>query len=85
MLCLSQNGLASAGDAGDAERHGIGDGNQAEDGCAAAISIVNFKGLRTGRHLDVHQLWLQEKVASGKLRVEKVGGKTTWRMLSRSM
>ena len=33
------------------------------------------KGLGPVRHLEVNQLWIQDKVASGEIRIEKVGGK----------
>ena len=40
---------------------------------SAAIGIVLRRGLGKVRHIDVSQLWLQQKVASGKIQVEKVG------------
>jgi len=41
----------------------------------AAKGIAQRKGLGTVRHLEVGQLWIQEKIANGELQVEKVGGK----------
>ena len=41
---------------------------------AAAIGIVRRRGLGKVRHLDVTDLWLQEKVRTGDIRVEKVAG-----------
>ena len=42
---------------------------------SAAVGMVMRRGLGKLRHIDVTQLWLQEKVASGKIRVRKVGTK----------
>ena len=39
----------------------------------AAIAIASRRGLRNVRHIDVCQLWLQEKVRTGEVRVQKVG------------
>ena len=41
---------------------------------AAAIGIVRRRGLGKVRHLDVTDLWLQEKVREGDIQVEKVAG-----------
>ena len=38
----------------------------------AAVGIVMRRGLGKLRHIDVTQLWLQEKVASGKIKIMKV-------------
>ena len=40
---------------------------------SAAIGIVLRRGLGKVRHIDVSQLWLQHKVASGEIQVKKVG------------
>ena len=40
----------------------------------AAISLANRKGLGQARHIEVNQLWLQGKVASGEVRIENVAG-----------
>ena len=40
---------------------------------SAAAGIAKRRGLGKVRHIDVSQLWLQEKVASGKIQVKKVG------------
>ena len=40
---------------------------------SAAIGICNRIGLGKVRHIEVNQLWLQEKVAQGKMIITKVG------------
>ena len=40
---------------------------------SAAIAIASRRGLGTVRHIEVCQLWLQEKVRSGEVKVVKVG------------
>ena len=40
---------------------------------SAAIGIVHRKGLGKVRHIDVTQLWLQQKVATGIIMTKKVG------------
>ena len=42
---------------------------------AAAIGIVRRRGLGKVRHLDVTDLWLQERIRMKDLEVEKVDGK----------
>ena len=42
---------------------------------SAAKGIASRKGLGKIRHLEVNQLWLQDKVASGEVELEKVDGK----------
>ena len=39
----------------------------------AAIAIASRRGLGKVRHIEVCQLWLQEKVRRGDIRVTKVG------------
>ena len=39
---------------------------------SAAVGIVMRRGLGRVRHIDLSQLWLQEKVAQGGLKVHKV-------------
>ena len=39
---------------------------------SAAVGIVMRRGLGKVRHIDVTQLWLQEKVASGDIKIMKV-------------
>ena len=41
---------------------------------SAAIGIASRRGLGKVRHIEVSQLWLQQRVASGDLRVQKVDG-----------
>ena len=40
---------------------------------SAAIAIASRRGLGNVRHIEVCQLWLQEKVRSGEVKVVKVG------------
>ena len=42
---------------------------------SAAKGIASRKGLGKIRHVEVQQLWLQDKVASGEIVVKKVDGK----------
>ena len=41
---------------------------------SAAIGIASRRGLGKVRHIEVSQLWLQQRVASGDLRVQEVDG-----------
>ena len=41
---------------------------------SAAVGIALRKGLGKVRHIEVSQLWLQEKVSEGKVKIEKVDG-----------
>ena len=43
---------------------------------SAAIGIVMRAGLGKVRHIDVSQLWIQEKVASGQIEVINVDSKS---------
>ena len=42
---------------------------------SAAVGMVKRRGLGKVRHIDVSQLWLQEKVADNVLRITKVNTK----------
>ena len=42
---------------------------------SAAKGIASRRGLGKVRHIEVHQLWVQDKVASGEIEVRKVEGK----------
>ena len=42
---------------------------------SAAVGIVKRRGLGRIRHIDVTQLWLQEKVAEGVVEINKVNTK----------
>ena len=42
---------------------------------SAAVGMVMRRGLGRVRHIDVTQLWLQEKAASGQISIKKVGTK----------
>ena len=41
---------------------------------SVAKSIASRRGLGKLRHIELNQLWLQEKVNSGKIEIEKVKG-----------
>ena len=41
---------------------------------SAAKGIASRRGLGKIRHIEVHQLWVQEKVASGDISISKVEG-----------
>ena len=43
---------------------------------SAAKGIASRRGLGKVRHIEVHQLWVQERVAQGDIEVRKVDGKT---------
>ena len=47
----------------------------AETDASVAKGIANRKGLGRGRHIEVNQLWVQDRVARGDLTIEKVNGK----------
>ena len=52
---------------------------------SAAIGIASRRGLGKVRHIEVSQLWLQHRVASGDLRVQKVDGVSNSPMRLRSI
>ena len=41
---------------------------------SAAIGIAMRRGVGKVRHIEVHQLWLQDRVGRGDLKIEKVKG-----------
>ena len=43
---------------------------------SAAKGIASRRGLGKVRHIEVHQLWVQERVAQGDIELRKVEGKT---------
>ena len=43
---------------------------------SAAKGIASRRGLGKVRHIEVHQLWVQEKVMNGTIEVKKVEGKS---------
>ena len=47
---------------------------QIKSDASAAIGIASRRGLGKIRHLEVSQLWLQQRVASEGLKIEKVKG-----------
>ena len=42
---------------------------------SAAKGIARRRGLGKIRHIEVHQLWVQDKVAAGEVEIRKVDGK----------
>ena len=48
-------------------------GIEVKSDASAAIGIANKRGLGKVRHIEVCQLWLQNKVRSGDIRITKVG------------
>ena len=42
---------------------------------SAAKGIASRRGLGKIRHVEIHQLWVQDKVATGEVEVRKVNGK----------
>ena len=42
---------------------------------SAAKGIASRRGLGKVRHIEVHQLWVQERVANGDIEIRKVDGK----------
>ena len=42
---------------------------------SAAKGIASRRGLGKIRHIEVHQLWVQDKVAEGEIKIRKVDGK----------
>ncbi len=45
---------------------------------SAAKGIATRKGLGKVRHIEVNQLWLQDRVAAGEVEILKVKGETNW-------
>ena len=43
---------------------------------SAAKGIASRRGLGKIRHIEVHQIWVQDKAASGEIEVRKVDGKS---------
>ena len=41
---------------------------------AAAKAIASRKGLRKVRHIEVNQLWIQDRVGSGDIEIRKIPG-----------
>ena len=42
---------------------------------SAAIGIIQRRGLGKLRHVEVHELWMQDALRSGRLSVDKIDGK----------
>ena len=49
-------------------------GNRTEHRCLGIQT--SRRGLGQVRHIEVHQLWLQDKIAKGEMGIEKIDGKT---------
>ena len=47
---------------------------------SAAKGVAQRLGLGQMRHIEVTTLWLQDKVRTGEILIEKVGGSATWLM-----
>ena len=45
---------------------------------SAAKGIAIRKGLGKVRHIEVNQLWLQDRVAAGEIEIMKVKGEINW-------
>ena len=56
------------------EELGVSLGIVLKTDASAALGIANRRGSGKIRHIEVHQLWLQEKVALGEIQVEKILG-----------
>ena len=48
-------------------------GIEVKSDASAAIGIANRRGLGKVRHIEVCQLWLQDKVRKGDIKITKVG------------
>lgn len=53
---------------------GVGTALKVYSDANAALGIALRRGVGKVRHIEVHQLWLQDKVGRGDLKVEKVDG-----------
>jgi hypothetical protein len=51
---------------------GVSIGVNVKTDASAAKGIASRRGLRKVRHIDVSQLWLQDKVSKGEIAIEKV-------------
>ena len=45
---------------------------------SAAFGITKRRGLGKVRHIELNQLWLQEKASTGEIEIKKVKGTETW-------
>ena len=55
---------------------GVNLGSRASTDATAAKGIASRRGLGKVRHVEVSQLWVQDKVMKGEIEVRKVDGKT---------
>ena len=55
---------------------GVNKGIRLSTDASAAKGIASRKGLGKVRHIEVNQLWLQDKVGKGEIEVKKVSGGT---------
>ena len=53
---------------------GVDMGLKVHSDASAAIGIAMRRGVGKVRHVEVHQLWLQDRVGRGDFKVEKVAG-----------
>ena len=53
---------------------GISIGLKVLSDASAALGIAMRRGVGKVRHIEVHQLWLQDRVGRGDLKIEKVKG-----------
>ena len=72
-------GLVKGGGEASGAKNMLGDlvvsGNvELKTDASAAKGIANIRGMGQIRHIEVQQLWLQEKVAQGEIIVQKVDG-----------
>ena len=62
---------------GEAEYYGLVKGSiRVSTDASVAKGIASRRGLGKVRHIEVHQLWVQDKVASGETEIRNVEGKT---------
>ena len=53
---------------------GVAIGIRLKTDASAAKGIASRRGMGKVRHIEVNQLWLQDKVATGDIKVEKIDG-----------
>ena len=54
---------------------------QVDTDSSAAKSMTARRGAGRVRHIEVRELWVQDRVAKGELKIVKVKVRTTWRMV----
>ena len=73
MLWYGQGSLSGIGITASIEDFTIERSIVLQSDASAAIAIASRRGLGKVRHIDVCQLWLQDKVRRGDINVVKVG------------